>query len=259
MGLDLDDCLARYEPIPRTPEQVRLTERLCREAGILALRRHAGRLRHLFSPQGRQTLAEGKDLTAVRTLMRPVPDAAAPPGVPAARAGPAATRPVRCSSPTGRWTCTDDHYTMAALESSPSAIPGPRSLISRVWAGNPPKEAEMSHPRLTTDLRQASAYNLDTLLDICRKRHRDGRRHQSGVRRSAHRGPPRGKSGRDPGRRASATCNPWDQQTRMLVRLSMPDEVEDVVACAEISLQSGSCAACLAGAAERQGVRHRWC
>ncbi len=69
MDLDLDDCLARYEPIPRTPEQVRLTERLCREAGILALQRHAGRLRHLFSPQGRQTLAEGKDLTAVRTLV----------------------------------------------------------------------------------------------------------------------------------------------------------------------------------------------
>jgi len=69
LDLDLEECLADYAPIPRSLQQVRLTERLCREAGILALQRHAGRLRHLFSPQGRQTLAEGKDLTAVRTLI----------------------------------------------------------------------------------------------------------------------------------------------------------------------------------------------
>ena len=34
-----------------------------------ALERHVGRWRHLYSAQGRQTLTEGKDLTAVRTLL----------------------------------------------------------------------------------------------------------------------------------------------------------------------------------------------
>ena len=48
---------------------MRLTERLCLEAGRVALDRHAGRLRHLYTPQGRRTIAEGKDLSAIRYLI----------------------------------------------------------------------------------------------------------------------------------------------------------------------------------------------
>lgn len=69
LGIDVPAVMARYRPIPDTPEQFRLTERLCREAGETALVRHAGRLRYLYTPSGRRTVAEGKDLTLVRTVI----------------------------------------------------------------------------------------------------------------------------------------------------------------------------------------------
>ncbi len=69
LGLDVEAVMANYKPIPDTPEQFKLTERLCREAGIRALERHAGALRYLYTPSGRKTIAEGKDLTAVKTIV----------------------------------------------------------------------------------------------------------------------------------------------------------------------------------------------
>ena len=69
LGIDVDRVMQTYLPIPETPEQFRLTERLCLEAGLVALDRHAGKMRHLYTPQGRRTIAEGKDLTAVKWLV----------------------------------------------------------------------------------------------------------------------------------------------------------------------------------------------
>ena len=69
LGLDVEVVMQTYRPIPETPEQFRLTERLCREAGVRALERHAGALRYLYTPSGRKTIAEGKDLTAVKTIV----------------------------------------------------------------------------------------------------------------------------------------------------------------------------------------------
>lgn len=69
LKLDVAAVLADYKPIPETAEQFILTERLCREAGIRALERHAGALRYLYTPSGRRTIAEGKDLTAVKTIV----------------------------------------------------------------------------------------------------------------------------------------------------------------------------------------------
>ena len=69
LGIDVDVCMANYKPIPKTSEQVRLTSRLCVEAGITAISRHAGALRHIYSPQGRQTIAEGKDLTKISYIV----------------------------------------------------------------------------------------------------------------------------------------------------------------------------------------------
>ncbi len=69
LHIDVKAVMANYKPIPETPEQFLLTERLCREAGIRAVTRHAGELRYLYTPSGRKTVAEGKDLTAVRTIV----------------------------------------------------------------------------------------------------------------------------------------------------------------------------------------------
>ncbi len=67
--IDTDAVMQQYLPIPQTEAQFRLTERLCLEAGLVALNRHAGKLRHLYTPQGRRTIAEGKDLTAIKWLV----------------------------------------------------------------------------------------------------------------------------------------------------------------------------------------------
>ena len=69
LNLDMDAVMEHYKPIPDTPEQFKLTERLCLEAGLLAVERHAGHLRYIYTPRGRQTIAEGKDLSVVRTVV----------------------------------------------------------------------------------------------------------------------------------------------------------------------------------------------
>jgi conserved hypothetical protein len=58
-----------WAPIPETDEQLALAARLAVEAGITAVNRHAGKLRYLYGPTGRQTIAEGKDLTQIQYLI----------------------------------------------------------------------------------------------------------------------------------------------------------------------------------------------
>jgi uncharacterized protein (TIGR01319 family) len=69
LGLDIAAVMEDYRAIPESPEQLKLTTRLCLEAGRIAIGRHAGRLRHYYTPEGRATAAEGKDLTQVKTLV----------------------------------------------------------------------------------------------------------------------------------------------------------------------------------------------
>lgn len=69
LKLDLDEVMAQYKPIPQTQAQLALTERLCFEAGTVALKRHAGELRYVYTPQGRRTVAEGKDLTKLKYII----------------------------------------------------------------------------------------------------------------------------------------------------------------------------------------------
>lgn len=69
LKIDMDATMANYLPIPETQEQFALTERLCLEAGRAAIERHAGALRYVYTPAGRRTIAEGKDLTAVKTII----------------------------------------------------------------------------------------------------------------------------------------------------------------------------------------------
>jgi len=69
LAVRVEDVMRDYRPIPESPEQFKLTTRLCLEAGRIAISRHAGRMRHYYTPQGRATAAEGKDLTQVKTLI----------------------------------------------------------------------------------------------------------------------------------------------------------------------------------------------
>lgn len=67
--IDVDKILSEYVAIPKNPEEIKLVERLAREAVLKAVERHAGTLRYIYGPSGRQTLAEGKDLTQVNFIV----------------------------------------------------------------------------------------------------------------------------------------------------------------------------------------------
>jgi hypothetical protein len=55
--------------IPRTDDEVAAALLLARTAAVTAMQRHAGRLAHLYTPTGRQTVARGRDLTACRLVI----------------------------------------------------------------------------------------------------------------------------------------------------------------------------------------------
>ncbi len=69
LGLDAQQELASWQPIPQTENQIKLAVHLALEAGKLAIKRHAGSLRQVFLPEGRKTYATGKDLSEVTTLI----------------------------------------------------------------------------------------------------------------------------------------------------------------------------------------------
>ena len=69
LGLDRAEAEALCQdlaPIPESPEQFALVTLLAQTALKIALKRHAGSIKEYFSPSGRKTMAQGKDLTAVR-------------------------------------------------------------------------------------------------------------------------------------------------------------------------------------------------
>lgn len=69
LGFDAEKELENWPPVPETENQQLLAARLAQEAGEAALKRHAGRLRTVFLPEGQRRFAEGKDLTEVRALI----------------------------------------------------------------------------------------------------------------------------------------------------------------------------------------------
>jgi len=56
-------------PLPATPEEVAAALTLTHFAAVTGVQRHAGRLAHLYTPTGRQTVARGRDLTACRLVI----------------------------------------------------------------------------------------------------------------------------------------------------------------------------------------------
>ena len=69
VGLDLQKLLDDYHAIPKTEGEIKLVERLTLEAVVRAVERHAGRIRYVYGPSGRSTLAQGKDLSQVKYIV----------------------------------------------------------------------------------------------------------------------------------------------------------------------------------------------
>lgn len=72
--LDLDEdglanIIAHHKPIPKSDLEKRFVEVLTEHATITAVKRHGGRLKNLYGPSGKKTIAEGKDLTGVKYLI----------------------------------------------------------------------------------------------------------------------------------------------------------------------------------------------
>lgn len=69
LGFDPAPALESLPAVPTTEQERALILRLAREAAETAVSRHAGRLRHLYGPTGRITVAEGKDLTGIKWIV----------------------------------------------------------------------------------------------------------------------------------------------------------------------------------------------
>ncbi len=67
--INLKEVMDNYEPIPKTKEQIKLVERLTREAVLIATKRHAGTVRIVYGTEGKSKVAEGKDLTEVKYVI----------------------------------------------------------------------------------------------------------------------------------------------------------------------------------------------
>jgi len=66
---DVNGLLGELRPIPETGDQERLAIELTRAVVWAAVLRHAGRIKYLYGPGGRMTVAEGKDLTMVKWVI----------------------------------------------------------------------------------------------------------------------------------------------------------------------------------------------
>lgn len=69
LELDIENLLKNKKPIPETEEEVKFLERLTLEAVLVALQRHVGKIRNLYGPGGKTTVAEGKDLSNVKYII----------------------------------------------------------------------------------------------------------------------------------------------------------------------------------------------
>lgn len=65
----LDELIENHKAIPVNDLGKKFVEELTTYATITAVRRHAGRLKDLYGPSGKKTIAEGKDLTEVKYII----------------------------------------------------------------------------------------------------------------------------------------------------------------------------------------------
>lgn len=66
---EVNNLVENHKPIPVSDMEKRFIEELTLEAVITAVKRHSGKLRDLYGPNGKKTIAEGKDLTNIRYIV----------------------------------------------------------------------------------------------------------------------------------------------------------------------------------------------
>ncbi len=66
---NVEELVNKTHPIPETEEEKRFVERLTKEAVLTSLERHAGKLRYIYGPSGKKTIAEGKDLSNIKYII----------------------------------------------------------------------------------------------------------------------------------------------------------------------------------------------
>lgn len=69
LEIDIELMMKNYKAIPKNEDERRFVERLTLEAVLKAVQRHAGRIRNVYGPSGRSSLAEGKDLSEVKYIV----------------------------------------------------------------------------------------------------------------------------------------------------------------------------------------------
>ncbi len=69
MDFDIEEMMENHVPIPQTDKQIQFAERLSREAVKVAIQRHVGKIRNLYGPGGKTTVAEGKDLSGIQYVI----------------------------------------------------------------------------------------------------------------------------------------------------------------------------------------------
>lgn len=65
----VEELIENHKPIPQSDLEKKFVESLTLYATITAVRRHAGELKHLYGPNGKKTIAEGKDLTGIKYII----------------------------------------------------------------------------------------------------------------------------------------------------------------------------------------------
>ncbi|PNR97031.1 GlmL-related ornithine degradation protein [Petrotoga sp. 9PWA.NaAc.5.4] len=63
-----ENILTNISPYPKTEEEERFAAFLSKFCFVTSIKRHAGRIDYIFTPTGRQKVAKGKDLTAVKII-----------------------------------------------------------------------------------------------------------------------------------------------------------------------------------------------
>ncbi len=66
---EIEYFILNKNPIPETEIEIAITEFLAFNAAEIAIKRHVGKVKDLYGPSGKITIAEGKDLTAVKYII----------------------------------------------------------------------------------------------------------------------------------------------------------------------------------------------
>lgn len=66
---ELNSLTSKHKPIPETDLEIKFVEVLTKYASLTALSRHAGTIKHLYGPGGKNTIAMGKDLSQAKYII----------------------------------------------------------------------------------------------------------------------------------------------------------------------------------------------